>query len=62
MSYGGARKHNHVVQLRSDSAFRSGAAGGLYRDARGLSYLIGSYPEHQTDHRAAFDPSALIGG
>ena len=59
---GGVRDHNHVVKLCPDPALCSSAASGFHRQARGLSDLIRSYPEDETDHRTAFDSPALISG
>jgi hypothetical protein len=50
------------VKLRPDSALYSGPASGIDCEARRLSYVSGSHPEDETDHRTPLYPEALIGG
>jgi hypothetical protein len=56
------RNDRHVVQLGPDSAIRSSLTGGLGRERRGLSDVIGCHPKDESDHRmVTLSPEALIG-
>jgi hypothetical protein len=56
------RNHNRVVKLGSGPAVCPSAPGGLDRRSRGLSNVVGSYPERETNHCATLNACALIGG
>jgi hypothetical protein len=59
--HGGGWDDHDVVELRPDPAFGSSVLSGLGRDGGGLSDLVGSYPEQETDYWTALYPEALIG-
>jgi hypothetical protein len=56
------RNHNHVVKVGTYPAFCPSAPSGLDRGSRGLSDVVGSYPERETNHWATLNARALIGG
>ena len=58
----GVRYHDDVVQVVADPAIRASTTSGLDCDSCGLSNVVGSYPERETNHRATRDARALIGG
>jgi hypothetical protein len=59
---GRARQHHHVIELRPDPARGSGSASRIDGERRCPSNVIGSHPEHETDHGPTLDSKALIGG
>ena len=56
------RDHNYVVKVGTDPAVCPSAPSGLDRGSRGLSDVVGSYPERETNHWATLNARAVISG